>query len=93
MAGNGGRSGAVALGPAASRFGAAERFVHDPTDGPGAPAALGATAQARIDLTGGARRLFALRQACAHIMIGKDVAGTDNHRGRPNITCTLSGFQ
>jgi hypothetical protein len=55
-----------------------ERFVHDLLDGARATSALGATAQTIVNLPGGTRKAFAGHRA-SHVVIGDDVAGTNNH--------------
>ena len=73
-------------GPAARGLttrGAGERLVHDAPDGAGAPAALGAAAQAPIDVAGRSRRGFIARQSGAHVLVGQHVAGTDDHSRGP----------
>jgi hypothetical protein len=69
----------------AAGFGAsAQGFIDDGLDGARAPAAFGATAKATIDLLGIARQIFGGCDGTADIVIGKDVAGTNNHEiGRP----------
>ena len=61
--------------------GGGDRLVHDAADGARAPPALGAAAEAAIDLTGGARRLLGSKRR-ADVVIAQNVARTDNH-GRP----------
>jgi hypothetical protein len=70
---------AAGAGRSAARFGGggAERFIHDASDGAHAASALGAAAQAAIDLAGPARRRGG--DGSADILVGQDVAGTDNH--------------
>jgi hypothetical protein len=66
------------VGAAAARTGrGAQRLVHDAPDGAHAAAALGAAAEAAIDLAGPARRGGGDR--AADIVVGEDVAGTDDH--------------
>src|SRR5262245_51769286 len=60
---------------------AGKRLVHDLPDGPRAPAALGAAAEAAVDLAGRARRLGHDRRA--HVMVAQHVTGTNDHRRRP----------
>jgi hypothetical protein len=63
----------------AARFGAcAESFVHDLLDGADAAAALGAAAEASVHLTGRARRLRSA-DGISHVVVGEDVAGTNDH--------------
>ena len=67
-------------GTAADRAAGAEQgFVHDLADGTRAAAALGAAAEAAIDLLGVARQIFRGADGTADIMVGEDVAGTNNH--------------
>jgi hypothetical protein len=56
-----------------------ERFVNDGLDGARAPAAFGAAAEAAIDLLGITRQILGSGDGTADILIGKDVAGTNNH--------------
>jgi hypothetical protein len=44
---------------------------------------LGAATEAMIDLASRARRFLAGGQRRAHIVIGKNIAGADDHRNRP----------
>ena len=63
--------------------GAGERLVHDAPNGAGAPAALGAAAQAPIDVAGRSRWGFIARQSGTHVLVGQHVAGTDDHSRGP----------
>src|SRR4051794_16565570 len=63
---------------AAGRRGPIERLVHDLADGAGAAAALGAAAQAAIDLAGRAGTLLRLAGG-PDILVTQHVAGTDDH--------------
>ena len=72
----------MARAAAAGGRGAVERLVHDLADGAGATAALGAAAQATIDLARGARTLLRLTGG-TNVLVGQYVAGTDDH-GRIN---------
>ena len=72
------RSGAAA--GLATGLGAAECFIHDTADGPGASPALGAAAEAAIDLAGGTRGSGVAGQDRPDVVIGKYVAGADDHR-------------
>jgi hypothetical protein len=65
---------------AARLAGGCERLVHDTPNGSRAAAALGAATEAMIDLAGRTRGFPVRRQRRTHVMIGEDVAGTDNHR-------------
>jgi len=69
-----------AAGGLATGLGAAERFVHDAADGPGASPALGATAKAAIDLAGGARGSRVAGKYRPDVVVGEYVAGADDHR-------------
>lgn len=57
----------------------AKRLVHDFPNGAGATAALRAASQTAIYLARRARRLLRRAHGAAHIVIGKDVAGTNDH--------------
>ena len=66
---------------------ACDRFIHDILNGARAPAALGAAAEAAINLTGGAGRPL-IGERGAHVMVAKHIAGTHDHGGR-NLLRTL----
>jgi hypothetical protein len=71
-------SGAAGLGAST------QGFIDDGLDGARTPAAFGATAEAAIDLLGITRQILGGCDGTADIVIGKDVAGTNNHEsGRP----------
>jgi hypothetical protein len=55
-----------------------QRLVHDLADGAGAAAALGAAAEAAIDLPGRTRRRLR-RDGGADIVVAQNVAGADDH--------------
>lgn len=57
-----------------------QRLVHDATNGTHAAATLRAAAEAAINFTCPARR--AVGDRATDIMVGQDVAGTDDH-GKP----------
>lgn len=76
-------------GAADRATGADERLVHDFPDGAGATAALGRTAEAAIDLAGGARRFG--RAGGADGGVGQDVAGADDHQ-KPGVGGSLTAF-
>ena len=65
--------------PAAGGVGRGQRFVHDPADGADAASALGAAAEAPIDLTSGPRR-FCPGERRADVVVGQHIAGTNDHR-------------
>jgi hypothetical protein len=82
-------------GTAATRLTARARqgFIHDLADCARATPALGATAEATVNLTCGARR--GRIHGASHLMVTQHVAGTNNHRRtllRPFIAaeCGLS---
>jgi hypothetical protein len=61
-----------------------KRFVDDGLDGARATSALGAAAEASINLLWIARQVRSCTDGIADIMVAEDVAGTDNHEvGRP----------
>jgi hypothetical protein len=64
-----------AAGPGAG----AERLVDDRLHGPRASPAFDAAAQAVIDLLGIPRQVRSRAHGIAHIMVGQNVAGTNNH--------------
>ena len=55
-----------------------ESLVHDPADGAGTAAALGAAAETTIDLPGRTRPRLR-RDGGADIVVAQNVAGTDDH--------------
>ena len=64
----------------AARLGAgAQRFVDDGLDGARATSALGAAAEASINLLWIARQVRSCTDGIADIMVAEDVTGTDNH--------------
>jgi hypothetical protein len=68
-----GASGTAGLGAGA------ERVVDDGLDGARATAALGTATETAIDLLGIARQVFRSTDGITHVVVGDDVAGTDNH--------------
>ena len=70
----------AAVGPATGDLGSGESLIHDAPDRARAAPALRAAAEAVIDLARGPRRRFIVRQRRTHVVIGKHVTGTDNHR-------------
>ena len=54
-------------------------FVDDGLDGARATAAFGAATEAAVHLLGIAREVFSHAHRTADIVIGKNVAGADNH--------------
>jgi hypothetical protein len=73
------KSGPVTAGLATVLLGPGKRLVHDTADGARASPALGAATQAVINLARRTRRIGAVGQRRAHIMIGEHVAGANNH--------------
>jgi hypothetical protein len=62
----------------AAGFGAgAKGFVHNLADGAGATAALGAASETAVNLPRRARLIFG--HGIAHVVVGKDVAGANDH--------------
>lgn len=57
----------------------AERFLDDSLDRTCAAAAFDAATEAAIDLPGIARQLIRRADGMTDIVVGEDVAGTDNH--------------
>src|SRR3954447_22378981 len=68
---------ALATGAAGARDG----LIHDAADGPCATPALGAAAQAAIDLAGGSRRPLGGERG-ANVLVGQYIARTDDHETR-----------
>lgn len=66
-------SGAAGLGAGT------EGVINDGLDGTRASAALGAAAEAAVDLLGIARELFRRVDRVTDIVVAEDVAGTNNH--------------
>jgi hypothetical protein len=57
----------------------AERLVDDALDGAHASPALDGATKTTIDLLGATRQIFRGADSAADIMVGQDVAGTNNH--------------
>src|SRR5882757_11312867 len=74
------------------RLRAIQRLVHDLADGAGAAAALGAAAEAAIDLPGRARPRLR-RDGGADIVVAQNVAGADDHGWGPGRTIDTSAFR
>ena len=77
-------SGAAGLGAGA------QRLVDDRLDGACTAAAFRAAAEAAIDLLGVARKVFRTTDRAADIMVGQDVAGTNNHENGELIGCAMA---
>jgi hypothetical protein len=56
-----------------------EGLVNDGLDGACTPAAFSAAAEATVDLLGIARQIFRSAHGTADIVVGQEVAGTNNH--------------
>jgi hypothetical protein len=67
-------AGAAGLGAGA------QRLVDNALDGACAAAAFGAAAEATIDLLGIPGEVFRATDRTADIVVGQDVAGTNNHK-------------
>ena len=68
----------------------AEGLIDDGLDGARAAAAFGAAAEATINLLGIPRHVPGCTDGIADIVVGQDVAGTDNHEtGRALRGCGL----
>ena len=67
-----------------------ERLIHDLADGAGAAAALGAAAEAAIDLPGRARPRLR-RDGGTDIVVGQNVAGANDHKWVPSGIIDTSG--
>jgi hypothetical protein len=64
----------------AARLGAsAERLVNDALDGARASPAFGGATETAIDLLGISRQIFRGADSAADIVVGQNVAGTNNH--------------
>jgi hypothetical protein len=79
-----GRCLAVRASGAAGLGAGAERLIDDGLDGARASAALGAAAEASIDLLGIAGKVLGGADGAANIVVAEDVAGTNDHKnGEP----------
>lgn len=68
---------AVRAARAAGLGAGTKRLVHDLPDGARAAATLGAAAKAAVNLPRRARKVFG--HGISHVVVGKDVAGTNDH--------------
>jgi hypothetical protein len=75
-----GMGGAVRAAGAARLGAGAERLVDDALDGARAAAAFGAAAETAIDLLGIPGKVFRAIDRTADIVVGQDVAGTNDHK-------------
>ncbi len=85
------RLGAVRAAGAAGLGAGAEGFRHDLADRPGAAAALGAAAEATINLAGGAGRNLGAGYDASHVVIADDVTGTNDHGENFRLLMILNG--
>jgi len=72
----------------AADFCAIERFVDDLADCAGAAAALGAAAEAAIDMAGGPTRCITC--SASYLMVAQNIAGANDHR-TPKFGYSLTG--
>ena len=73
---------AVRAAGAAGLGACAQGLINDGLDGARAAAAFGAAAETAIDLLGIAGQVFRAIDRTADIVVGQDVAGTNNHKRR-----------
>jgi hypothetical protein len=80
---------------AASLGAGTQRLVNDGLDGARAAAAFGAAAEATINLLGIPGEVFRAIDRTADIVVGQDVAGTNNHKtaGSSGVTRSLIDMQ
>jgi len=76
------RGAAVRAAGTAGLGASAERFVDDTLDGARASPAFGRATEATIDLLRVTRQVFRGADSAADIVVGQDVAGTNNHEKR-----------
>jgi len=76
------RGAAVRAAGTAGLGASAERFFNDTLDGARASPAFGRATEATIDLLGVTRQIFRGADSAADIVVGQDVAGTNNHEKR-----------
>src|SRR6202000_1965952 len=90
-----GVSGAMRAAGAAGLGAGAQRLVNDGLDGARAAAAFGAAAEATINLLGIPGEVFRAIDRTADIVVGQDVAGTNNHKtaGSSGVTRCLIDMQ
>src|SRR5580704_16727829 len=70
---------------AAGRAGGGERVIHDALDGARAASALGAAAEAAIDVAGRTRVRPRGFDRATHVVIRQYVAGTDDHGSNTRV--------
>jgi len=76
------RGAAVRAAGTAGLGASAERFVNDTLDGARASPAFGRATEATIDLLRVTRQVLRGADSAADIVVGQDVAGTNNHEKR-----------
>lgn len=69
---------------------ALESVGNDGAEGPRTTAAFRAAAKALIDLSRGTRATRPRRQARAHVIVGQDIAGADDHRSGGGLSQALA---
>jgi hypothetical protein len=77
-----GRGVAVRAASAARLRASAERLVNDALDGARASPAFGGATETAINLLGISRQIFRGADSAADIVVGQNVAGTNNHEKR-----------
>ena len=75
-----GVGGAVRAAGTAGLGASAQRFLDNALDGARAASAFGAAAETAIDLLGIPGKVFRTVDRTADIMVGQDVAGTNDHK-------------
>ena len=75
-------SGAVRAARAAGLGAGTQGVVNDRLDGARAATAFGTAAEAAVNLLGIAGKVFRAIDRTADIVVGQDVAGTNNHKRR-----------
>src|ERR1700759_4599906 len=90
-----GMNSAVRAAGAAGLGAGAQRLVDNAFDGARAAAAFGAAAEAAIDLLGIPGEVFRAIDRTADIVVGQDVAGTNNHKtaGSSGVTRSFIDMQ
>lgn len=76
---------AVGASRAAGLGAGTKGFVHDFLDGSRTAPAFGAAAQTVIDLSGRARKILGLGHNATDVVVGQDIAGTNNHGCLENL--------
>ena len=66
-----------------------QRFIYDRLDRARAASALGATAEASVNLLGIPRKIRSCTDGIPDIVVGQDVAGTDDHEKETTLVMPL----